>query len=75
MTWSAVTGMVMLAAGLAVAVFTMDAVERRRMACDGCRLEALGSSMPYITHTCSRRRALFRDRRGRMYMFGRRCDS
>ena len=75
MTWGAFTGMVMLAAGLAVVVFTLDAIERRRMACDGCRLEALGSSMPWLRHTCSRRRALFSDRRGRTYVFGKRCDS
>lgn len=49
--------------------------ERRRRGCDGCRVEALGSSLPYIEHSCSKSRAKYRDRKGRVYEFGKRLTN
>lgn len=70
-----------IAAALMIASFAMTIVvriemnERRRRGCDGCRVEALGSSMPFVEHSCSRSRAKYRDRKGRLYEFGKRLTN
>lgn len=62
-------GLMIVAAALTICV-CIDRVERRRLACDGCRVEALGSSTPFTSHSCSKSRAHYRDRKGRVFSFG-----
>lgn len=69
--WNAYAGALMFVVAILVVVLYIDSAERRRVGCDGCRVEALGSQLPYIEHTCSKLRAKYRDRKGRLFMFGR----
>lgn len=45
--------------------------ERRRLACDGCRIDAGGGSLYATPHSCSRRKALYVDKNGRLHQFGK----
>jgi hypothetical protein len=47
--------------------------ERRRLACDGCRIEAGGGMRASIAvpHSCSRRKALYLDKTGQLWQFGK----
>jgi hypothetical protein len=67
-----VLGLLMLLVAVVVIIWRLDGHERRRMRCDGCRQEALGSQMPFLWHQCSKGRAIYQDRRGRLYRFGER---
>jgi hypothetical protein len=45
---------------------------RVRMACcDGCRIESLGGTMIATPHSCSSRHALYVDKKGNLFQFGR----
>lgn len=39
--------------------------------CDACRIDSMGGQSVSIPHTCSRSRALYRDRKGDVYEFGK----
>ena len=67
----ALFGCLMFILALVVGIAYGERLERRRFSCDGCRQEALGSSMPFLRHTCSKSRALYEDRRGNVFTFRR----
>lgn len=50
-------------------------VRSRTRRCDACRIERDGGTLGMIPHTCSRRRALHRDRKGIVREFGKRVRS
>jgi hypothetical protein len=71
----AILAALLVLSGVLPPLIYMDILAGRRMSCDGCRVEALGSQSPYVEHTCSRRRARYRDSKGRVFQFGARVWS
>lgn len=69
----------LLAAGL-IASALMGGVghalwtRHRVMTCDGCRIENMGNGTGgrFVPHTCSRDRAVYKDKHGNLYQFGER---
>jgi hypothetical protein len=39
--------------------------------CDACRIDSMGGQLIRIPHTCSKRNALYRNKKGDVYEFGK----
>lgn len=65
-------GLLLIAAGMLGAVLYHELVIWRQRRCDACRVEAGGGTRVLIPHTCSRRRALYRHKKGHVTEFGER---
>lgn len=61
----------LLLAGLLGGVLYREFVIWRQRRCDACRIERDGGTLGFLAHTCSKRRALYRHKKGQVTEFGK----